>query len=168
MALPEDAADVTAEVFVVASRRLADIPSGGAERAWLLMTARKVLANRHRGDRRRSALGDRLLEELSFRDRWGPEATVEAREGTREVVAALKSLPAVDRELVQLTAWEGLTPAQAAAVMEIPPGRARVRLHRARRRLAEVLQVTSEVDGANCADASAAFVTRKEMPQWIS
>jgi RNA polymerase sigma-70 factor (ECF subfamily) len=42
----------------------------------------------------------------------------------------------VDRELITLTTWEGLTPAEAACVVGITAGTARVRLHRARARLA--------------------------------
>jgi RNA polymerase sigma-70 factor (ECF subfamily) len=52
------------------------------------------------------------------------------------VLRALDSLSDLDRELVTLTTWEGLTPAEAARVVGLTAGTARVRLHRARARLA--------------------------------
>jgi RNA polymerase sigma-70 factor (ECF subfamily) len=48
---------------------------------------------------------------------------------------ALAALPEHDREILMLTAWEGLTPKQIAVVVGIPVNLVRVRLHRARTRL---------------------------------
>ena len=62
---PEDAADVTADTFLVAWRRLAHVPPAHETRPWLYGVARRVLANHRRGDRRRSALGDRLKRDLA-------------------------------------------------------------------------------------------------------
>jgi len=61
---PADAADVVAETFVVAWRRLDDVPTGQAARPWLFGVARRVLANHYRGERRRLALADRLREQV--------------------------------------------------------------------------------------------------------
>lgn len=49
---PADAADVVAETFLVAWRRLDDVPAGEAARPWLYGVARRVLANHYRGERR--------------------------------------------------------------------------------------------------------------------
>jgi DNA-directed RNA polymerase specialized sigma24 family protein len=51
-----DAEDAMAEVFLVAWRRLEDVPVGDAARAWLYATARRVLADQRRSGRRREAL----------------------------------------------------------------------------------------------------------------
>ena len=48
-------------------------------------------------------------------------------------------LSEVDREVVLLVAWEGLTPVQAATVLGLTSNAFSVRLHRARRRLDELL-----------------------------
>jgi hypothetical protein len=56
----DDAADVVAETFLVAWRRLDDVPSGEVARLWLYGTARRVLANQQRGKRRRERLTQRL------------------------------------------------------------------------------------------------------------
>src|ERR1700734_3592339 len=62
---PDDAADVIAETFLTAWRRLDDIPAGDQARLWLYGVARRVLANHHRGERRRSALAERLRADLA-------------------------------------------------------------------------------------------------------
>ncbi|GIF66315.1 hypothetical protein Ais01nite_43500 [Asanoa ishikariensis] len=61
----QDAADLMAEVFVVAWRRLDAVPAEPLQaRAWLLGTARGVLANHRRRAVRRSQLADRLRQYL--------------------------------------------------------------------------------------------------------
>lgn len=60
-----------------------------------------------------------------------PESEVE----DGRVVAALARLKERDREALTLVAWDGLTPAQAAAVLGEPSDRFRQRLHRAGHRL---------------------------------
>ena len=146
----EDAADVVAETFSTAWRRLEDVPDGDHGRFWLYATARRVLANQRRGTRRRSALHERLVREA---DRVVDAATA-ADECTTGVAAALRRLSDADRELLQLTAWEGLTPTQLAAVLGCSPAAARVRLHRARTRLrAQLPPATTRAAGGTAAGA---------------
>jgi RNA polymerase sigma factor (sigma-70 family) len=54
--------------------------------------------------------------------------------------AALSALSDSDRELLLLVAWEGLTPTEAAAALDISQTVARSRLHRARSRAMRALQ----------------------------
>ena len=143
---PEDAADALAETFVVAWRRLADVPAGGEARLWLYGTARRVLANQRRAERRRTRLAEALREAP-----WQGPDTLSAPDRDRaDLMRALAELDSADRELLMLIGWEELTPAEAARVLEISPLAARTRLHRARRRLRSLLagQHTSE-SGAN-------------------
>jgi RNA polymerase sigma-70 factor (ECF subfamily) len=134
---PADAADVVAETFVVAWRRLDEVPPGGEARLWLFGVARRVVANQRRGELRRSRLADRLRAELVEHVELDPMAPVETRQ---VVAAALARLDEDDRELLRLTSWEGLTPAEIAVVCDIPGGRARSRLHRARGRFRSELE----------------------------
>jgi RNA polymerase sigma-70 factor (ECF subfamily) len=128
---PADALDVVAETFLVAWRRIEVVPGPDDARPWLLSVARRVLANQRRGDERRHQLVQRLGDELAL------DAPLEQdRTADSEVVRhALAKLPEDDRELMQLTCWEGLDPAQIAVVLSIPPGTVRSRLSRARARL---------------------------------
>jgi RNA polymerase sigma-70 factor (ECF subfamily) len=126
---PADAADVVAETFLIAWRKLGDVPEGEAARAWLLGVARRVLANQRRGERRRTGLADRLAGELATL----PAPVVPERD---EVVRrALAQLADEDRELLLLAGWEGLSPSEIAAATGTLAVTVRSRLHRARRRL---------------------------------
>lgn len=130
---PADAADVVAEAFLVAWRRLDDVPAGEDAQPWMFGVARRVLANHHRGERRRNALGERLRASLS--------AVVPAPEPPESAVqVAMRRLSADDQELLRLVAWEDLAHDQIAQVLQVPRGTVRVRLHRARRRLLAELQ----------------------------
>jgi RNA polymerase sigma-70 factor (ECF subfamily) len=125
----EDAADLLAEVYLVAWRRRDALPRGEERRLWLFGVARRLLADHHRSaGRRLDAAGGApcpVPDGATCDDRRG--------ESVRQVLATLGDL---DRELVTLTTWEGMTPAEAARVVGITAGTARVRLHRARARLA--------------------------------
>lgn len=131
----EDAADVVAETFLIAWRRLGEVPGGEEARLWLYAVARRVIANLQRTERRRTRLGLRLAESLrtELATHPGPgEAT--------EVLRAMAGLNDGDRELLLLVSWEGLAPGEAAKVLEISSLAARSRLHRARRRLRDLLE----------------------------
>jgi RNA polymerase sigma factor (sigma-70 family) len=128
---PDDAADVIAETFLTAWRRLEDMPRDYEARLWLYGVARRVLANHHRGERRRSALADRLSADLAVAYR-PPEYTGELA----QIAAAFRRLPAAERELLALSGWEGLDPGQIALVLGCSRNAVRVRLHRARKRFA--------------------------------
>jgi RNA polymerase sigma factor (sigma-70 family) len=130
----DDAADVLAETFLAAWRRLEEVPDGAESRLWLYGTARRVLANQHRGERRRLALADRLKADLAVSYR-PPDHGGELE----EVGAAFRRLPGADRELLALAGWEGLDAAAIGTVLGCSANAARIRLHRARRRLAAEL-----------------------------
>ncbi|MFG2088732.1 MULTISPECIES: RNA polymerase sigma factor [unclassified Spirillospora] len=134
---PDDAADVVAETFTIAWRRLEEIPSGGRSRLWLYGVARRVLANHWRGEaqrrRRTTSLRHDLRDEIAAVGAGDP---VEAS----AIADAFRGLSDDDRELLGLVAWEGLDHSAIAAVLGCSAGAARVRLHRARRRFSHALR----------------------------
>jgi DNA-directed RNA polymerase specialized sigma24 family protein len=80
-----DAWDAAAEVFVVAWRRAADVPPAEEARAWLIGVAYRVVANHHRGERRRAAFLQRarVSEWTSPADEHYYRAKRTARSSTR-------------------------------------------------------------------------------------
>jgi RNA polymerase sigma-70 factor (ECF subfamily) len=131
---PDEAADVLAETFLVAWRRLEVVPEGERSCLWLYGVARRVLANHRRGEHRRTQLADRLREELAAR-----LPLADAPGAGTSLAVAFRSLSDGDRELLALQGWEGLAPAEIAAVLGCSHNAARIRLHRARRRLRAAL-----------------------------
>jgi RNA polymerase sigma factor (sigma-70 family) len=137
---PERAKDVAAETFLVAWRRLDDVPA--EPRLWLLGVARKVIAGQFRSEARREALALRLRAEPSGDaapdDLAGPLADRD------QVLAAFATLGERDREVLRLVTWDGLSAAEAAEVLAVTKLAFGVRLHRARRRLREELERTDD------------------------
>jgi RNA polymerase sigma factor (sigma-70 family) len=136
---PASAADdVVAETFVVAWRRFGSLSDDPLP--WLLGVARRSLANHHRSERRRGALMTRLLSTGSDPDPgWEPPAEMGV-----ELAAAMAALPAREREALLLVAWEGLDSTRAAEAAGCTPAAFRVRLHRARQRVATVLEAGAD------------------------
>ena len=127
-----DAADVVGETWTVAWRRRDSLPPLEQQRLWLFGVARRVLANQRRGRFRQNRLADKLREELV--ETWRPTPSAEG-----PVTDALRSLSSRDRDVLALSAWEGLRADEIAIVVGCSPAAARVRLHRARGRLRTAL-----------------------------
>jgi RNA polymerase sigma-70 factor (ECF subfamily) len=129
--------DVVADTFLVAWRRLDDVPDPALP--WLLGVARRLLANQRRRDGRAAALRERLVHCTP-----APGAVDELSEPDSRAWLALRELSDADREVLTLSAWEGLSAAEIAVVLDVRPNTVSVRLHRARRRFAAAL---AELDG---------------------
>lgn len=133
-----DAADVVAEVFTVAWRRIEDVPGGEEARPWLYGVARKVLANHHRGHRRRQQLDERVAAQVA--DVVGPTPANTEGPDWDAIARAFARLSASDRELLTLVGWEQLDRDEITHVLGVPRSTVRVRLHRARKRLETALE----------------------------
>lgn len=130
---PEAAQDAVAETFLVAWRRFDDVPEDALP--WLFGVARRVLANQRRASGRGEALQQRLA------GAGGDAPDLESSVGEAEAVrAALARLSERDREALMLVAWHGLTGKRAARAAGCSRAAFDVRLHRARRRLAALLE----------------------------
>ncbi|WP_318656319.1 RNA polymerase sigma factor [Spongiactinospora rosea] len=132
---PQDAADVVAETFAIAWRRMGEVPDGEQATLWLYGVARKVLANHYRVEVRRQALSVELDAEMADLYQAAPDSGVELT----AIAQIFRALPDTDRELLSLVAWEGLDRQQIATVLGMSRNAVRIRLHRARRRFARAL-----------------------------
>jgi RNA polymerase sigma factor (sigma-70 family) len=144
---PERAKDAAAETFLVAWRRIGEIPAEPA--GWLFGVARKVVGQQLRADSRRDALAERLASPGCREPGWpaDPADQVTQRDAA---LSALARLGERDREVLTLLAWHGLSTGQAAEVLGLTSLSFAVRLHRARRRLASALAgADAELDPTN-------------------
>lgn len=122
------AADVVAETFLVVWRRWKDVPEPA--QPWLIATARHIIQRHQRSLRRRLALDDRLRL-LNGAARGADDAAVLAS-ARADALRHLASLREDHREALLLTAWDGLSTEEAAAVLGVRPGTLRARIRRAR------------------------------------
>jgi RNA polymerase sigma factor (sigma-70 family) len=139
---PADLAqDAVAETFLVAWRRLDDVP--GDALPWLYGVARRVLANQRRSANRGAALERRLAAVETVSRSGDPGDTAGEAAAARGARGRLKER---DREALMLVAWHGLSRERAARAAGCSRAAFSVRLHRARARLAAELALPDPPD----------------------
>jgi RNA polymerase sigma factor (sigma-70 family) len=135
---PYVAADLTADVFVAAIESAGSYRrSRGEPVAWLFGIARNVVAGEHRRQSKElRAVAEICGRELVDEDDLAAlQARIDGGAGARELYRGLDGLPAGERAVLELVALDGLTVSEAGHALGIGTVAARVRLHRARRRL---------------------------------
>ncbi len=136
----EIAEDVVAETFAIAWRRRDRIPDPALP--WLYAIAAHVIANQYRSTRRRHNLDLRLAHETGgLEPAPSPAESLDRRDAFSTAFALLAE---PEREVLRLIAWDGLDTRDAAQVFGCSPGAFRVRLHRARRKLAKQLEAAGK------------------------
>jgi RNA polymerase sigma-70 factor, ECF subfamily len=126
-----DAADLLADVLLVAWRRRDIIPVEATEaRMWLFGIARRTLANHRRGRIRHDALAERLRGETVL------QVESEDHELRRyEAELLLESVGPLDREILTLVYWDGFRLDEVARILGRNASTVRARHARALARL---------------------------------
>lgn len=128
---PALAQDVTSETFI----RVWSSPEPvrlATVKAYLLTIARNLCFTEHR----RSSRQQLLDEALPAGGNVAREA--EAREELAQVLRALQDFPQVDRTALLMRASEGLSYEEIAAALHLPLATVKVKVHRARLKLAQL------------------------------
>jgi RNA polymerase sigma-70 factor (ECF subfamily) len=130
---PELADDMVSEAFVRAwtTRDRIDFST---VRGYLFAIVRNLFLQHRRRAWRRQPLDERTID-----NRPGPEVLADDQDQLRLVMGALAGLPEVDRAAVLMRADDGLAYEEIAAALGISVASAKVKVHRARLKLAEVL-----------------------------
>ncbi len=164
----EDACDVVQEAYIRAYRGLARFRGDAAVGTWLYRITANC-ASSHRSRLQRLRRHNRLDDAASLPDTRpvaDPEGMATAAMERAEVAAALRSLPARLRAVIVLRDIYDLPHGAIATELGISEGAAKVRLHRARKRLREDLFSRAAGSGgarvspeqAGCADEAARAV----------
>lgn len=140
-----EANDGVAEVFLVAWRKIDELPAGHGELLWLYGVARNVVRNAGRSRRRRLRLGAKLNATAPLKP-GGPEHQTIRRAEDGLVLEALASLKADDRELLRLRTWEELSRSELATVFGITVDAVDMRLKRAMGRMKRALKSAGYVN----------------------
>jgi len=147
---PHVVADLTADTFVTAITSFGSFdPGRGTARAWVFGIARHVYATHceaygQQQDRLQRLAGRRDLEPDQVEELLD---RIDAERAGRDLVSGLGTLPDRDRALVELVDLAGLRPKEAAAVLGVTPGAARMRLMRARAQLRRHAITTNQIRG---------------------
>lgn len=127
--------EVVSEVFLIAWRRLPDVPAHPLP--WLLTVARNVITGQFRAAARQESVAAEMRAWLK-EEPVTPDIADQVSERIL-VLTALAAIPEADRELLTLAAWHGLSAREAAQAVGCSTATYLVRLHRARRRLERAL-----------------------------
>lgn len=123
---PADAEDALQQTFLLAMDRAASFDKNRRLEPWLAGLLQNVVRNQSRAAHRRRSepLPDCASDEL------GPLAAAEREELVAQMRMHVDALPADQRQVLRLQLQCGLSPAQIAEALELPPGTVRMRLHR--------------------------------------
>jgi RNA polymerase sigma-70 factor (ECF subfamily) len=129
-----DVNDATAEVFLVAWKKIDRMPDGAEALRWLYGVARNVVRNAARSTRRSGRLAGRLRG-LAPPQPPDPSSVVVRRREDEALVTAMTELSDDDQEVLRLRAYEGLTAPEIAVALGISTEAAKKRVTRALGRL---------------------------------
>ena len=155
---PEDVADLVAECFLVALQAAHRyVPETDTALPWLFGISRRLLAKQRRkyaGNRRLEVKASNAFPVFSAAEDNEIASAIDAARQAPALERALDSLTVAEREVLELVAYDGLTPSEAAAALDITPNAARLRLSRARRAVRSQIDptpVAGAVEGAEYA-----------------
>jgi RNA polymerase sigma-70 factor, ECF subfamily len=138
---PDDAEDVSQDVFLRAFHRLDQYRGTASFRTWLLQITQNTALNALAWARRRPAEPVGESPEMADRDPVRqPAMGLEHRERQERLEVKLRGLRPEYRSLLVLRDLEGLSYSEIADVLEMPLGSVKGRLHRARGELIELLR----------------------------
>ncbi len=130
---PAQAEDIVSETFIRLwnARSRVDLTT---VKAYLFTIARNLFLQQRRIAGRQVELDEALDSRLP-----GPDRQAQSRSELQNVLAALQTLPEIDRAAVLMRADEGISYDDIAAALGISPGAARLKVHRARLMLARTI-----------------------------
>lgn len=128
---PEHVDELVQRTFLACVESVDRIDESRSFRAYLFGIARRQLIYHYRRHRRDGERFDPMLESVCD-VRGSPSQVAAMREEQQRVLDALQNLPLDLQITLELHYWEGMTVAEVAAVLEIPDGTIKSRLHRAR------------------------------------
>lgn len=146
VAVPADAEEVAASAFVELWRKRTSVRVvDGSVLPWLLVTTANLSRNSARSLVRREVLLRRAPRDDDARDLRAFER-IDDDLPRSDLVAALRRLPEQDAALVTMTALDGYRVPEIAGLLGLTENAARVRLHRAHKKLRGLLTPAGRSD----------------------
>lgn len=138
---PERVDDVTQQVWTTVWEQARELRDVRLWKPWLYRLARNAALDAGRESTRRKALNERLFRRAKDEPSVAPpDEHLAASEDERQMLSAIRALPAMYREPFVLRHLEGWNYRQIAELLELPIDTVETRLVRARRMLREALE----------------------------
>ena len=140
---PADAEDAVQEAFLRVLRHRQTLDEVRDRRVWLIRIVWNIVLDRKRRAKTRPETDDvGELARVLPSDGLSAEEMAAAAQHHAHVLACVEKLPAKEREVLMLSAFEELNSVEIASVLEISESSVRSRLFRARNLMAGLLQHT--------------------------
>ncbi len=145
---PADAEDAVQEAFLRVLRHRQTLDEVRDRRVWLIRIVWNIVLDRKRRSKTRPETDDVAeLARVLPSDGLSAEEIASAAQHHAHVLACVDRLPAKEREVLMLSAFEDLDSVEIASVLEISESSVRSRLFRARNLMADLLQHTRSLRG---------------------
>jgi RNA polymerase sigma-70 factor (ECF subfamily) len=146
---PDDVADLVGECFLVALQAAHRyVPETDTALPWLFGISRRLLAKQRRkyaGNRRIEVKASNAFPHFTPAEDDEVAAAIDASRQAPALEEALARLTRSERDVLEIVAYDGLSPSEAAVALDITPNAARLRLSRARRAVRAHLDSTTVV-----------------------
>jgi len=137
---PSDAEDAVQEAFLRVLRHRHTLAEVRDHRVWLIRIVWNIVLDRKRRAKTRPETDDVVeLARVLPSNGLSQEQMAAAAQHHARVLACVEQLPAKEREVLLLSAFEELTSVEIAAVLGLTESSVRSRLFRARNQMAELL-----------------------------
>ncbi len=138
---PSDAEDAVQEAFLRVLRHRDTLGEVRDHRVWLIRIVWNIVLDRKRRAKTRPETDDVAeLTRVLPADGLSAEERTAAAQHHAHVLACVEQLPAKEREVLRLSAFEELSSVEIAAVLGVTESSVRSRLFRARNLMADLLQ----------------------------
>jgi RNA polymerase sigma-70 factor (ECF subfamily) len=127
--------DLTQETFIRFFLKIDKVKYAEKTRAWICRIARNIVYDHFRKEKRKKTVPLDEIPETSGK------SNIEKRHKKMIIQDAMQRLKERDRMLLTMAYYEGFSLAEIAETMQISMNNAKVRLHRARLRLRDELEV---------------------------
>jgi len=144
MGTPEDALDVTQEIFLKAYQKIGKFKFKSSFSTWLYRLATNLCIDELR-KRKRTANTAPLEEAVSQADTDTPEENAISKDRESQVWKAINSLKEKERAIIVLRDMEGLSYKEIAEVLGCSLGRVKSRIHEARQSLKTILETETDL-----------------------
>jgi len=137
--VPEEAKDITQDIFITAYRSISTLRDDSKFSAWLYQIATNHCRNRLKKLRKRGFFTSRSIDDpdhpIHLSNDDSPEERIEQEDRSRIVRTAIAAMPAAEKEVLIMRDLQEMTYEEISEVLGVPLGTVKSKLNRARNAL---------------------------------
>lgn len=141
---PEEAKDITQDVFITVHKSIGSLKEISKFKAWLYQIAINHCRNRYKSLKRKGYFSSYSIDDpdsyIQLSNGETPEKNIERRNTVELVRNTISNMPEQDREIIMLRDIQELSYDEISSILDLPLGTVKSRLNRARLALKDKLK----------------------------